>query len=60
MATLDIKMLSGIVPQRFLAGGAVDRVEQKENNVLMYLEEVRGIHNGEYPVGVDDVLQICY
>uniref|UniRef100_A0A8D0CPY2 Alpha-macroglobulin receptor-binding domain-containing protein n=1 Tax=Sander lucioperca TaxID=283035 RepID=A0A8D0CPY2_SANLU len=48
MVILDIKMLSGFVPDpeslNMLKGALlVDRVEQKEDHVLVYIREVRGI-----------------
>ncbi|XP_045930043.1 alpha-2-macroglobulin-like, partial [Micropterus dolomieu] len=52
MVILDIKMLSGFVPDpeslRRLKGALlVDRVEEKEDHVLVYITEVRGIHSEE-------------
>uniref|UniRef100_A0A7N8YEU1 Alpha-2-macroglobulin-like n=1 Tax=Mastacembelus armatus TaxID=205130 RepID=A0A7N8YEU1_9TELE len=49
MVILDIKMLSGFVPdpeslKRLKGALLVDRVEQNEDHVVVYLTEVRGIY----------------
>uniref|UniRef100_A0A671UDQ6 Alpha-2-macroglobulin bait region domain-containing protein n=1 Tax=Sparus aurata TaxID=8175 RepID=A0A671UDQ6_SPAAU len=48
MVILDIKMLSGFVPDpkslKRVSALLVDRVEQKEDHILVYLQRVRDIH----------------
>uniref|UniRef100_A0A674CHB4 Alpha-2-macroglobulin-like n=1 Tax=Salmo trutta TaxID=8032 RepID=A0A674CHB4_SALTR len=47
MIIVDLKMLSGFVPDpengRFLGSDRVDRVDTKDDHVLMYLREVRPV-----------------
>uniref|UniRef100_A0A8D3ECJ0 Si:ch211-212c13.8 n=1 Tax=Scophthalmus maximus TaxID=52904 RepID=A0A8D3ECJ0_SCOMX len=49
MVILDIKMLSGFVPDpeslKKVSALLVDRVEEKEDRVLVYIQEVRGTHS---------------